>query len=212
MSDGPRLSIVQGPERSGRQCAIPLQTKHTHVRPFTHTHTHTHTTLLSRHHSASPTGCGHPSLACECHTNTTCLSSYQLSQIPGIVMGWVGHQVQPYGEGTERERGNSLHTGEVEVLDYCPVRPTELEEVAPTVYTVQMNSNSSYSWGDPLPTGETLYQTPIIMSWARNFARNLTTTSRFSSAAGPLRICVVGSGPAGFYTAHQLIKVLLPLC
>lgn len=29
-----------------------------------------------------------------------------------------------------------------------------------------------------------------------------------SSVSGnPLRVCIVGSGPAGFYTAHQLVKV-----
>ncbi len=28
-----------------------------------------------------------------------------------------------------------------------------------------------------------------------------------SSSVSPLRVCVVGSGPAGFYTAHQLTKV-----
>ena len=30
-----------------------------------------------------------------------------------------------------------------------------------------------------------------------------------SSSLGPLRVCIIGSGPAGFYTAHQLIKVLI---
>ena len=39
----------------------------------------------------------------------------------------------------------------------------------------------------------------------------LTTQRRHYSQALPsgsvLKVCVVGSGPAGFYTAHQLIKV-----
>lgn len=35
--------------------------------------------------------------------------------------------------------------------------------------------------------------------------RNFTNCS---PCAAPLRVCVVGSGPAGFYTAHQLIKVV----
>lgn len=41
---------------------------------------------------------------------------------------------------------------------------------------------------------------------------------RYSTrAASELRVCVVGSGPAGFYTAHQLVKVrtageVRPLC
>lgn len=37
--------------------------------------------------------------------------------------------------------------------------------------------------------------------------RNFTTTP--SPSAAPLRVCVVGSGPAGFYTAHQLVKVFV---
>ena len=32
------------------------------------------------------------------------------------------------------------------------------------------------------------------------------------STSGPLRVGVVGSGPAGFYTAHQLIKVHSVIC
>lgn len=28
-----------------------------------------------------------------------------------------------------------------------------------------------------------------------------------SVSRNPLRVCIVGSGPAGFYTAHQLVKV-----
>ncbi len=39
--------------------------------------------------------------------------------------------------------------------------------------------------------------------------RNLSTGA---PAAAPLRVCVVGSGPAGFYTAHQLIKVDSVVC
>ncbi|CAI8055101.1 NADPH:adrenodoxin oxidoreductase, mitochondrial [Geodia barretti] len=30
--------------------------------------------------------------------------------------------------------------------------------------------------------------------------------SSTASSTGPLRVCVIGSGPAGFYTAHQLVK------
>ena len=38
----------------------------------------------------------------------------------------------------------------------------------------------------------------------------LSQTRRHSASStsdSPLRVCIVGSGPAGFYTAHQLVKV-----
>lgn len=32
------------------------------------------------------------------------------------------------------------------------------------------------------------------------------TTAATAAAAGPFRLAIVGSGPAGFYTAHRLLK------
>ena len=39
--------------------------------------------------------------------------------------------------------------------------------------------------------------------------RRLRYCRSYSQEAGPLKVCVIGSGPAGFYTAHQLVKVSL---
>ena len=35
---------------------------------------------------------------------------------------------------------------------------------------------------------------------------NFVGTASASTAESQLRVCVVGSGPAGFYTANQLVK------
>lgn len=37
-------------------------------------------------------------------------------------------------------------------------------------------------------------------------ARTLFSRSFLSLASHPLRVCVVGSGPAGFYTAEKMLK------
>ena len=39
--------------------------------------------------------------------------------------------------------------------------------------------------------------------------RRLCFCRSYSQESDPLRVCVIGSGPAGFYTAHQLVKVSL---
>lgn len=37
-------------------------------------------------------------------------------------------------------------------------------------------------------------------------SRAFTTATTAAAAAGPFKLAIVGSGPAGFYTAHRLLK------
>lgn len=41
----------------------------------------------------------------------------------------------------------------------------------------------------------------MALSKALNFCRSVSTVS-----SEPLRVCIVGSGPAGFYTADKILK------
>ena len=132
-------------------CHTPTNT-HTYIHSYSYTYIHnvcTHIrTILLSHHSASQTGYVHQTgLSCECHMNTTCLSSYQFPLTQHIVMG----KMQPYAEGGEKARRNNPHTGEVADLVHWAVRTTETEEVALAEHTVQPNPKSSLLGGDPLP-------------------------------------------------------------
>lgn len=57
---------------------------------------------------------------------------------------------------------------------------------------------------------ESASASPLCLLRRSTVSGRLTTQRRHCSQAlsgSVLKVCVIGSGPAGFYTAHQLVKV-----
>jgi len=57
---------------------------------------------------------------------------------------------------------------------------------------------------------ESASASPLCLLRRSTVSGRLTTQRRHCSqalAGSVLKVCVIGSGPAGFYTAHQLVKV-----